>query len=262
MAAHPSPPHPNTIPTPHPTPSPPHPAPITQSMGYGASDAKIAAIFGPLDDKLAAVLAAEHMKLLSAAWLAATDLERLPCRQDLEAREANGERPFLSAKAAVAALRRKRREMAALSYGWGSSGEPDPSGEYLVAVRAFLRGREGRHVVGLFWDFGSLFQNQPPRFVRSEPQGAAFKAALAVMGDAYASVLGVTVIRHSRIPARPAAMDGKVVVFDAPEAADEAAVAAALGEFGGLEGCERVQPGQWCARFDSHAAAEAAAAGA
>ena len=36
------------------------------------------------------------MKLLSAAWLAATDLERLPCRQDLEAREANGERPFLS----------------------------------------------------------------------------------------------------------------------------------------------------------------------
>ena len=132
--------------------------------------------------------------------------------------------------------------MAALSYGWGSSGDPNPSGEYLVAVRAFLRGREGRHVVGLFWDFGSLYQNQPPRLVRSEQQEVAFKAALVVMGDAYASVLDVTVVLHSRIHARPAAMEGKVVVSDAPEAADE--VRTRLGRGGGGRGAGRV----WRAR--------------
>eukprot|EP00966_Prymnesium_polylepis_P105967 2453610-Prymnesium_polylepis.1 len=110
---------------------------------------------GPLDDQLAAALQAGHIRLVRSRWICTTDRAQLLCRQDLEELEATGqgERPLLSNDEAVSLLRGARRSMGALSYAWGTSGEPDPSGEIFAAMRVFLSGDHGRHIEALFWDF-------------------------------------------------------------------------------------------------------------
>ena len=109
-----------------------------------------------LDDKLAAALKASAIKLLDAEVLRSEGSEaRLPRilrRQELEAMEARGSRMFLSPKEAVAALRAKKRSIAALTYGWTTPDDPDVTAAYLAAVRRFLRSPLGAHVTAVFWE--------------------------------------------------------------------------------------------------------------
>ena len=227
-----------------------------------------------LDERFLAALASGAIKLLDAAFLREADdaqLPRLLRRQDLESleqqqHEAGGPRRriFLPADEAVRALRGGRRRLASLSYGWCSSGQPDPTNAYLLAVRRYLRHSLGTHILGLFWDFASLFQNP-----RTAPQEASFKEALSVMGDVYASGLAVQVIRHRRIPARPEGFDGKLVLL--PPAGlkpSQASVADVLARFalaahgGGEVKVERADGGaeQWVVSYAQHEQAEAAVA--
>ena len=228
-----------------------------------------------LDERFLAALASGAIKLLDAAFLREADdaqLPRLLRRQDLESleqqqqHEAGGphRRIFLPADEAVRALRGGRRRLASLSYGWCSSGQPDPTNAYLLAVRRYLRHSLGTHILGLFWDFASLFQNP-----RTAPQDTSFKEALSVMGDVYASALAMQVIRHRRIPARPEGFDGKLVLL--PPAGlkpSQASVADVLARFalaahgGGEVKVERADGGaeQWVVSYAQHEQAEAAVA--
>ena len=110
-----------------------------------------------LDDKLADALHASAIKLLDADFLRSEGSEawlpRILRRQELEAMEqAQGSRIFLSADEAVAALRAKNRSIAGLTYGWTTPDDPDVTGEYLAAMRRFLRSPLGAHVTALFWE--------------------------------------------------------------------------------------------------------------
>ena len=69
----------------------------------------------------------------------------------------------------------------------------------------------------------SLYQHP-----RTPEQTVAFKAALEVMGDGYASPMGVTVLQMRRIPAAPAELAGtfNVVGVGAEHGQGRAAVAA------------------------------------
>ena len=80
-----------------------------------------------------------------------------------------------------------------------------------------------------------------------------------VMGDVYASALGTTVVRHCSVPARPAELDGEVVILvekggELDGAGAEAELRSALGAFENT----RFEEGRWRVRFPTHAAAEAA----
>ena len=77
---------------------------------------KALAALAALDEPLFAVLGSGDIRLLCAAWLLKQPKGwRLERRQDLEAREAAGERPFLTAKQAEAALRKGKRAIAVVS---------------------------------------------------------------------------------------------------------------------------------------------------
>ena len=77
---------------------------------------KALAALAALDEPLFAVLGSGDIRLLCAAWLLTQPKGwRLERRQDLEAREAAGERPFLTAKQAEAALRKGKRAIAVVS---------------------------------------------------------------------------------------------------------------------------------------------------
>jgi hypothetical protein len=178
-------------------------------------------------------------------------------RQDIEARElAEHLTLFETPDDAIALLRGNGREIASLTYGWVSTDDPDPSGEYLRAVCRFLKSELGAHVRALFWDFASL-----PQKPRSKSDAKMVATALKVMPDVYASVLGTMVMRHRSVPARPASLDGEVIIL-ADDKATEAAVRSALEAHGALENVRRDEQGRWRARFASHAdAGRAAAAG-
>ena len=97
--------------------------------------------------------------------------------------------------------------MGSLSHGWLSPGDPDPAGARMrVVCNALWR---YPHIEGLFWDFASLYQRP-----RTEAQQEAFHCALKVMGDAYASAIGTTVLQLKEIPPRPSHFDGALCLFD------------------------------------------------
>ena len=87
-----------------------------------------------------------------------------------------------------------------------------------------------------------------------------------LMGDVYASPMGTSVVRHRSVPARPAELDGEVVILvekggGLDGAGAEAKLRRALGAFEN----PRYEEGRWRVRFPTHSAAEeavAAAAGA
>ena len=106
------------------------------------------------------------------------------------------------------AVRCRKRSVGSLTYGWQSPDHPDIEGKTLAAVRRFLRSKHGKHIIGLFWDFGSLHQKP-----RTKEEDAQFKVALGCMANIYASALGTTVMRHKAIPPRPAEYDGDIVVL-------------------------------------------------
>lgn len=175
-----------------------------------------------LDDKIAKVLEAGHIRLLCAAWLRERPTGwKMMRRQDLELLEQRGERPFLSAEEAVAAIHAADRRIAVLSYGWLSVRDPDPQLHRINAVRRCLATQTS--LVGLFWDFGSL-----PQRPRTAAEDVSFKAALKSMCDLYASAVGTCVLQLQQIPPMPAELRGVIEVHGVPPSVDEAAIRASL----------------------------------
>ena len=79
------------------------------------------------------------------------------------------------------------------------------------------------------------------------------------MSDVYASPLSTAVVRHRSVPARPAELDGEVVILvekggGLDGAGAEAELRSALGAFEN----PRYEEGRWRVRFPTHAAAEEA----
>ena len=169
----------------------------------------------------------------------------------------------------------------------------------------FLRDLLGAHIKAVFWDYGSLCtrpfpRSRPPAALcrssshttlcscvpfappastlalarwcahtqskaRERRPDKSFRA-LSVMGDAYASALGVTVIRHKLIPPRPASFDGKLVLLPpkglAPSEADASVVLSrvALADHGEVDVQASGDGRQWVVSYAQHSQAEAAVA--
>ena len=60
--------------------------------------------------------------------------------------------------------------------------------------------------------YASLYQH-PPGGKRTSEEDQAFKRALKVMADVYASAVGTTVLQIKEIPPRPAEFDGALCLF-------------------------------------------------
>jgi ankyrin repeat protein len=232
----------------------------TKAMG---APPEIIRVLSGLDDRLADALRAGDIKLLSVSWLRRLrrllrkpNKRRLKRRQELEALFlASGKKsPFLSAEEAVALLRRGNRGVGALTHGWLSPGECDPNGARLDMVLAAIE--EHPQIEGIFWDYASLFQNLPDRD-RTPDESAAFKRAIMVMADVYASAVGTTVLQSREIPPRPEAFDGALCLFGLKATKGEAAVRETLGCFGAIDAFEHTRNPP-VVRFASHEAALAA----
>ena len=221
-----------------------------------ASDHRAIPLLMALNERLEDALRSGAIKLIVADRVRdGTIHTKIVRRQDLEARErAEHLVLFATADDAIALLTGNGREIASLTYGWVSTDDPDPSGEYLRAVCRFLKSELGAHVRAIFWDFASL-----PQKPYSKCDAKMVATALKVMPDVYASILGTMVMRHRSMPARPASLDGEVVVL-ADDKATEAAVRSVLEAHGTLENVRRDEQGRWRARFASHADAERAVA--
>ena len=135
------------------------------------------------------------IRWLSVKWL----LDRpadfvLPRRQELE-RDTGA---LIAGEAAVSLLRSKR--VAALSYRWLSAQHPDPNGFHTTEIVRFLRSLSpGEQPEGLFWDFASLHQKDESG-ARTDAETDAFKSALSVMSDVYATP-DTTVLQQKQLPA-------------------------------------------------------------
>ena len=198
-----------------------------------------------LDKRLEAALTNGDIRLVRAAWLLALPPGvRLSRRQDLEAHKGtDAASPLLSPQEAVALLRKCNRGLGVLSHGWQSPGDCDPSGARLRVVQEALA--QHSYIIALFWDQASLFQSP-----RDAHQNAAFKRALKVMGDLYASAISTTVLQSKEIPPRPPELDGVVCLYEL-DTRDETAVRAALGHFGRVVGVDlRATPSR--VRFARH----------
>jgi hypothetical protein len=219
--------------------------------------AALDAVLTPFDEPLANELASGCVRLLAASCLRTDGLQTLERRQDLEAREqTTGATIFLSPAAAADALLSADRRVCFLSHGWRSRVHPDPDGSTLRALLRFLRHPLGEHIVGVFVDFACL--HQAPR---SAEQEVAFKAALCVMPNGFASPLCTTVARCTAIPPCPAALAPVVAIVGVPESAGAAVRAALAGRDRtvkalGYDGAKRL----WCGELGSAAQAEAALA--
>jgi hypothetical protein len=229
------------------------------TVTIGAPSEEMIRALSGLDDRLADALRTGDIKLLRVSWLRRLrgllrqpDWRSLRRRQELEALRA--ESPFLSAEEAVALLRRGTRGVGALTHGWLSPGECDPDGARLDMVLAALK--EHPHIEGVFWDYASLFQNLPHR-ERTPDERAAFKRAIMVMADVYASAVGTTVLQSREIPRRPKAFDGALCLFGLKHTTGEAAVRETLGGFGTIKALELTRNPP-VVRFTSHEAALAA----
>jgi Ran GTPase-activating protein (RanGAP) involved in mRNA processing and transport len=233
------------------------------TVTIGAPSEEMIRVLSGLDDRLADALRAGDIKLLRVSWLQRLrrllrqpNGRRLKRRQELEALFLAPwkKSPFLSAVEAVALLRRGNRGVGALTHGWLSPGECDPDGARLDMVLAALE--EHPHIEGVFWDYASLFQNLPDR-ERTPDESDAFKRAIKVMADVYASAVGTTVLQSREIPPRPEVFDGALCLFGLKPTTDEAAVRATLGCFGAIVALELTRNPP-VVRFASHEAALAA----
>ena len=215
-----------------------------------------------LDEDIIALLRSSSIKLLCAERIRRGDLERILRRQDLEAMEismeaSSGQRIFLSPDEAADAFARGTREVGVLTYGWNTPDEPDPTGTILQRIRHFLRGPLGKSITAIFWDFPSLHQKP-----RTPEEDKAFGQALDRMGDLYASVTGVTVMRHRAIPPRPTSYDGRMLVIPPSEfPSDAGAVSAQLGlaDHGTVASLHHdARKRRWAVRYETHEQASAA----
>ena len=138
-----------------------------------------------LDEQVIEALEHGTIRLLSVSYLLGRPKGfRLSRLQELEIVKG----ALLTPAAAAAAMRSGARHVLALTYGWLSPGNPDPTGKRFEAVQRALRWLHTNGLLpktaGLFWDFGSL-----PQKPRTPTEDATFKAGLAVMANLYASAL-------------------------------------------------------------------------
>ena len=134
------------------------------------------------------MLLEEDIRLLRVEWLLAQPKGyKIQRRQDLEKLEHDdqGLSPLLTGMEAAALVRNGAREVGALSYGWLLPWDPDPTGERMELLRLVLSERP--YIKALFWDQATLYQ-----LPRTEEEDTAFKSALNVMMDLYASAIGTT----------------------------------------------------------------------
>ena len=245
--------------------------------------AMISRVLSELDDRLVEVLRAGDMRFVRSTWVLQSSVTRIRRRQELEGVEAQLRRegaaeeeiPLLSAEEAVELVRRCDRSAGALTYGWLSAGDPDPAGSRLAVVRQALM--QNTHIVGFFWDYGSLYQvvslfsfaalchaaplpflicvpfpQHPPGGARTSKEEGAFKRALGVMADVYASAVGTTVLQLREIPHRPQQFDGALCLFGLK--AGGQAIRAAFAAFGEISSLE-LDRSPAVVRFASHASA-------
>ena len=136
------------------------------------------------------MLTDEDIRLLRVEWLLAQPKGyKIQRRQDLEKLEHDdqGLSPLLTGMEAAALVRNGAREVGALSYGWLLPWDPDPTGERMELLRLVLSERP--YIKALFWDQATLYQ-----LPRTEKEDTAFKSALNVMMDLYASAIGTTCV--------------------------------------------------------------------
>ena len=232
----------------------PHAPPPKKRASVRLSEHQALAKLVALDKPLVDALRSSAVKLIDADRIRDGTITKIMRRQDLERLERErGVRLFLSPERSIEVHGSYEREIASLTYGWDTPDGEDPTGEYLAAVRRYLLSALGEHVKGVFWDCPCL-----PQEPRSASEETVFGEALGVMALTYASVLSTTVIRHTRVPARPASLDGVVVVYGA--AVTERDVRSGLANHGALASVSRDEKERWRARFESHAEAERAAA--
>ena len=222
-------------------------------------------LLSSLDHRLSSALKRGDIAIVRSAWLLSQPPGyKIVRRQSLVQAEAETEdaaaspppSPFLSGDEAVEALSRCDRSIGVLSHGWLSSTNPDPSGERMELVRQALE--DNPHLVGIFWDFASLFQ-----WPRTEEQEDSFRRSIDVMGDLYASAVGTTLLKIEEIPPRPAEFDGAVALYGVADDADESRVRIALRTYGAIDSVELSDPpgGTSVVRFSSHTSALAATRG-
>ena len=143
-----------------------------------------------LDDRLVEVLQNGDIRLVRSSWLLNQPVNyHMARRQELE-KLSGADSPLISCDDAVQYVRRGDRCVGALTYGWNTLGDPDPTGQRLAVMRKALT--EHTHIKAFFWEFASLHQSP-----RDDAQNKAFKRALGAMGDLYASAMG-TVPRSAR----------------------------------------------------------------
>ena len=135
------------------------------------------------------------IRLLSVEWLLVQEAGFvLPRRQELEKVEG----ALFEPEEAVRLLLGGR--VAALSYRWLSRDHPDPNGFHTAMVVAYLRthceDRDRR--LAIFWDYGSVHQKDEFG-VRTPAEDAAFRSALSVMSDVYATP-STLVLQQKELP--------------------------------------------------------------
>ena len=123
---------------------------------------------------------------------------------------------------------RARREICCFCYGWLLPTHPDPDGYHLVAVKRYLRSREGAHVQALYWDYACVMQ--PPR---TTEETAAFSDAIQTVADLYSSPLASCVLRNPFVPPRPDALDGVLALHHVSPRVTGSKLAQVLGSLGG-----------------------------
>ena len=129
------------------------PTPQEQQQPDASSSADSAlGILAALDAQLVQALAQSDVRLVRVAWLCSQPADyRIGRRQELEALEAKGASPLLTAEEAAELLKCGDRRVGALSYGWVTAGDADP-----VGARTRLLVRElskQRHIEALFWEY-------------------------------------------------------------------------------------------------------------
>ena len=187
-----------------------------------------------LDERVLMTLGKGDIRLLSADFLR-NDLHKLPndgawvhglcSRQEME-RLGNPD-VFVPNEEAQRMIRQGRRLVGMLTYGWSGQDHADSKRTYLKNVSRFLRSEEGRHIEAVFWDQPCLYQ-----YRRTPKEDEAFRRALMVMGDLYASILGTTVIRHKELPPAPKSDLGTVRVYGIPNEVTSEVVQAEFEKLG------------------------------
>jgi hypothetical protein len=98
-----------------------------------------------LDDRLEEVLREGDIRLFHSKWLLKQEPSyRIQRRQDLD------EAALLSCEEAVELIRRRNRCVGALTYGWPSAGDPDPTGHRVAVLKLALLANP--HIEACFWE--------------------------------------------------------------------------------------------------------------